>query len=415
MKRSSRSRWCAVVAFQALSLSACGDAEDESELGPPPSYPIPGCEALDPRPCDTRRADCQSRLFEIAACLRGDEAGDPPPIITISPDEYAERLRALYAEDPPEDTTSLEHTLALFALSEEGSFSADAEIERARTSVWGVYAQDQAQIWLIDREEPLDGLIVNAVLVHEFAHALQDRAVGFEAFYEAYASNRDSWLAVTALVEGEAELTEYRYATSALGLDPTRIDLSRALESDVASRWDALQKSGSAIASSRSLFAYSFGARYLNRVFQTGGTRALADVWASPPTTTQAFFASENGVVTPDFEPVRFDTLVAAGGVNPTYELTLGAWGLFVLLAKHGATFEAANEGAQAWRGDRYESYEVDDAAAAIWRIELADERMAREFALQLSNSKIRARATGTTIRLGVGDPGLPIDWAFDQ
>ena len=26
-----------------------------------------------------------------------------------------------------------------------------------------------------------------------------------------------------------------------------------------------------------------------------------------------------------------------------------------------------------------------------------------------------RAQATGTTITLGVGDPALPIDWAFDQ
>lgn len=74
-----------------------------------------------------------------------------------------------------------------------------------------------------------------------------------------------------------------------------------------------------------------------------------------------------------------------------------------------------ANEGAQAWRGDRYSSYEVDDVAAAVWRIELADERIARELAALLGKSKIRTQAIGTTITLGVGDPALPLDWAFDQ
>ena len=164
----------------------------------------------------------------------------------------------------------------------------------------------------------------------------------------------------------------------------------------------------------RSAFAYAYGARYLNHVSNAGGTPAIADVWASPPTTTQAFFASHSAVVEPGFDPVEFETLIAPGRLEPAFELTLGAWGLFVLLAKHGATFEAATEVATAWRGDRYFSYERDNDAAAVWMVELSDAGLTRDVALELQSSTLRAQAAGTTLTLGVGDPALPVDWAFD-
>lgn len=404
----------AIAALQASLLSACGSEGDE-DLGEPPLFPIPGCEQFDPHPCDARESDCQIRLFGIAACLRGDEPGEPPPISTVSRSDYAERLRTYYEQDPPSETPSLDHTLWLFGLILEDSYSVEALISRSLDFVWGVYFDDPAEILLIDRGVSFDQPGVNGVLVHEFTHALQDRAIGIDAFYEAYGSDADARLAAAAIVEGEAQFIQYRHDVSALGLDPAEVDLSRALQSRVFAKWQDLTEAPSALASSQTLFAYAYGARYLNHAFQTGGTRAVADVWASPPTTTHALLASESGVITPDFEPVQFDTLVAAGGVKPAYEFTLGAWGLFVLLAKHGATFVTANEGAQAWRGDRYSSYEVDDVAAAVWRIELADERIARELAALLGKSKIRTQAIGTTITLGVGDPALPLDWAFDQ
>jgi hypothetical protein len=405
----------ATVALLGAASAACADAGDEREMGPPSLHPLPGCEQLDSRPCDARESDCQRRLFEIAACLRGDEPGETPLIRVISRDEYAERLRADYAARPPSDTRSMEHTLALFGLSDEGSYDVEAQIARARDFLWGVYTHDTSEILLIDREVSFDDPEVNAVLVHEFVHALQDRAVGLDAFYDAYALTWDAQLAVGAMIEGDADLIRYRYATSVLGLDPAQVDLGRAFESRIELRWDELKKSQAALASSRMLFAYLYGARYLNHVFQTGGARAVADVWSSPPTTTYAFLASQDGVVEPDFEPVGFEAPEPPEGVTQTSQLPLGAWGLFVLLTKNGQSFEASGAGARAWRGDTYFSYEQGRAAAGIWRIELADADTAERLASQLTSSKLRAEATATTLTLGVRDLELPIDWAFDQ
>lgn len=403
----------AIAALHALLFSACG-SEGDADLGAPPLYPIPGCEQFDPRACDARESDCQVRLFEIAACLRGDEPGEPPPIRTVSKDEYAERLRSFYEEKPPDETPLLDHTLWLFGLISEDSYSVEARITRSLEFVWGVYFDHPAEIVLIDRGVPFDEPGVNGVLVHEFTHALQDRAIGIDAFYEAYGTNADSQLAAGAMVEGEARLLQLRHDISALGLEPSEIDLNRALESRILGQWQELVESPSALAASQSLFAYAYGARYLNHVFQTGGPRGIADAWASPPTTTHELLASERKVFEPDFEPVEFEGPTLLGGVTPAFEFPLGAWGLFVLAAKRGFDFESASEAAQAWRGDTYFSYERDDDAAAIWFVELADARTAEDLAAQLRSSKIRTQAIGTTLTLGVGDPDLSIDLAFD-
>ena len=58
-----------------LLLVSCG-ASSESDPGSADElHPFPGCESIDPAPCDTRTPDCQTRLFSLAACMRGEDPG----------------------------------------------------------------------------------------------------------------------------------------------------------------------------------------------------------------------------------------------------------------------------------------------------------------------------------------------------
>ena len=81
------------------TLVGCGSTDDEgASLGKPPRYPVPGCESVDHAPCDVRTTSCQTRLLALAACLRGEEPGELPPISHMSEAQYAAYLNDLMAE-----------------------------------------------------------------------------------------------------------------------------------------------------------------------------------------------------------------------------------------------------------------------------------------------------------------------------
>src|SRR4051794_7419559 len=47
-------------------------------------------------PCDIHDGRCQLDTFTVVACLRDVERGDPPPVRTITQDQYADDLRAAW-------------------------------------------------------------------------------------------------------------------------------------------------------------------------------------------------------------------------------------------------------------------------------------------------------------------------------
>jgi hypothetical protein len=412
----SRMRGHYATATLALLLlgAACSDDSDHAGAYVPRTFPVPGCEQFDTRPCNALLRACQTRLYGLAACLRGEEPGELPSISVISPEDYGDALREYYEENPIEGPGSFEHTLALLGLSDEGSFSIDERIARAEESVWGVYLDETREILLVDHGFAFAEPEVDSILVHEFVHALQDRAVGVTPFYEAYGRTWDSALAAGAVIEGEADFVRYRYLVAALGYDPRRVDYAGLHESVVEESWRALVESTDALAASQIFFTYAWGSRYMNYVFEEGGFDALGARWTAPPSTTYEFIASQFGAAAPDFEPVEFGAPEPPQGITADTGTVLGAWGLLVLLAKQGLDLQQATNGALGWRGDGYFTY-VDEtgAAAAVWRIELADERVAAELADLLAGRKLRAETVGTTLTLGVADPDLPIDWVF--
>jgi hypothetical protein len=404
----ARLSWLLAVA----ALGGCGSSDDAGDrLGDAPAYPIPGCEQFDASLCDTRDVACQTRLLAITACLRGEAPGELPPISVVSPSEYGDRLRAAYADAPPFEVGPFERTLVQLGLLTTEALSIDEQVRLAQEFVWGVYFYEGEEIVLSDQDRPFDGDLANGVLVHEFVHALQDRAVDLESYKEAYATSGDAGLAIQALIEGEADLIRYRYAAPAFGLDPASVDYERTFQNVVEYAHGNVVESVAPLASSVRLFAYAFGARYAHRVFAEAGVSGLNDVWASPPLTTQAFF-SVPGSADSDFEPVEFDAPAPAPEGELVASSVLGAWGVFALLATSGANVGRAEEAARAWRGDGYFVYtRPADREAAVWRIELADEGAAGRFASGLPNGFEFVR-TGTTVTIAVGDnTALPANW----
>ena len=83
-------------------------------------------------------------------------------------------------------------------------FSLDEVIEEYATEIAAAYLTETESVVIIDRGDPLDSQPAVATLAHELVHALQDREIGLEDFYDSVRPSLDGTLAARALVEGEA-------------------------------------------------------------------------------------------------------------------------------------------------------------------------------------------------------------------
>ena len=366
----------ALAAVPALAACSGGDADADAPLGPVRYHPVPGCGALDHTPCDIREATCQQRMLEIAACVRGSEAGRLPPVALMSKAAYAAYLEEqLAAEGPRPDPDHLERGLALLQLAAPGALSPSATIERSVDWVGGFYRFETRDIVIVDAGEPMNAPIMNALLVHEMVHVLQHRDVDLVAYYEQPATD-DASLAAAAVVEGEGRLHEARALASFVGIRPEEVDwvdYDRAAI-DNANAWALEQPSPYLV--SYAAVAYAYGARFVRAAWEADGLEGVRALFTDPPDSTLALFASaEAEPPPPPREPAPPS---AAPGWAPQSELVLGTWGTFLLLSL-GAGTDAAHPVASAWRGDRLFVYGGDDSSggepetAVVWKVELSD------------------------------------------
>src|SRR5690349_21790558 len=212
-------------------LSGCGNSEDAPDTLPSaPTFPVPGCEAFSHAPCDIREAPCQTRLFELARCLRGSDPGEPPPPVrVVSESEYASYLRESIEPDaePESDYDPWERAFQLLGLVQAGDFGTDESIERTVSMIYGLFRSEQRDIWLIDHGRLAELDLSSAVLVHEFVHALQDREVNLSAFQEEHFTSFEATLGARAVIEGEARVHEARYWAALLGLNPAEVNWAK--------------------------------------------------------------------------------------------------------------------------------------------------------------------------------------------
>ena len=418
---SARKAWltCAVVGVFGATAAGCGD---DPSVSPPPGggklHPVPGCEAIDPSPCDVFYTSCQTRLMELAACLRGSPSQALPPVSRMTEAEYAQRLTDLIvAEDPPPNLNHYEAALVTLGLVVPGAFAPSSMAAAQAAWVWGVYRHDTDDIVLVDHGRPGDDVQVNGVFVHELVHALQDRDQDLGAWYDGRRDSYDGALAAMSVVEGEARLHQKRFGVSLLGLDPNAVDVAKHLEGAVSLGEKWVREQPSPYLASYSVFPYEFGARRLWPRFMQGGAQAIADLFSAPPTGTRALLDPADDAAVPAWP--------APGAPVPppewtlTQETTLGAWALYLVLG-HFEVPGDANLIARGWRGDRLWVYggigapAVAVATALVWRIAFADEATAT-LVSQLVPPQFFRRQAGAEVIIAANDGGVAINWAFGE
>jgi hypothetical protein len=415
-------RLVAVLPLSLTLLFGCGEADDSDPpgLGPAKLHPVPGCEHLDHRPCDISKPACRSRLLTLTACVRGNDAGDPPelpPVSTMSEAEYAAYLNDFLAEYPPPDPNHYETALVLLGLTRPGSLSQQAVVAGQVAFVGGLYRFATKDIVLVEHEEKLDATRGSILLVHELVHALQDRDVDLEAFQNEHASSMDSLTAVRSLIEGEASLHEVRYAAAAFGLDPATIDWRKRFSEAIDRGMDAALEEESVYGPAYQLFAYTWGARYAHLAFEQGGLDAVLARYASPPLTTRTLMASIDEALVDEPTGPAIPAPPAPPEWTAFTETTLGALGVYLVVESVRGRVTGTTEAALAWRGDRLFVLAPTDAAtldtAFVWHVDLASEADASAFAATLGATPMAVARVGSRVTLARSRSGAALPWAF--
>jgi hypothetical protein len=397
----------------ALALVGCGG---DHGAGQGPLHPVPGCEALDHTPCDVREPSCQTRLFALAGCVRGEEPGAMPPIAVVSEADFAAMLTAEAAMRMPQPhLATWDWALSALKLIQPGGLSMDTMISQSVKQVWGVYRDDTKDITIIDHGAAFDAQSASPVLVHEFVHALQDREIDLTQFQSTFEKSGDASLASRSVVEGEARMHESRYRASVLGLNPAEVDWTRRFENTVDVDQMRLLMEPSPLTATARAFPYEWGARYVYERWALDGMGGVHGLLLAPPVTTRVLMADVG--VAPEPAPERPALPVPPAGWTAVDSDVLGAWGLFLATAEGTPNaFTSELEAiALSWRADGVGIYEGPAGATAlVWRIDMGSSATATQVAALLQGLPgVTPGVAGTWATIARRSDGGPLDWAF--
>jgi len=163
-----------------------------------------------------------AQLAQEASDARELEFAHEVPVVEMTREEFAAQEAASADDVDPDELQLLSDTYGRLGFFPKGTNLRDVF---AGSTAWvgGTYNSKTETITVIGYE-------ADALIVHEFVHALQDQHFDLDAYEDVHTS--DAYLARHAAVEGDAKLAEARfYLESQYDVDLDRIDWQKLAES----------------------------------------------------------------------------------------------------------------------------------------------------------------------------------------
>jgi len=197
---------------------------------------------------------------------------------------------------------------------------------------------------------------------HEFTHILQDQNYDFENGLrlneEACKNDSERCAATSALIEGDASLTEYDWFVN-YASDKDRSDVQSFYEDFQSPVYDSAPE----YMKSDFMFPYVQGQEFVQVLYDQGGWQAVNNAYANPPVSTEQIIHpfrypgdTPITVVLPDL------TLTLGDGWEQVVSDVVGEWYTYLILAKGydpaiRIDDNDAYRAAEGWGGDAYAVY----------------------------------------------------------
>lgn len=297
----------------------------------------------------------------------------------LSKEQLKVRLRKDFDEEyPAAEARADERVLRAFGLIPEGTDLRKLYLDLYGEQIAGFYEPETDEMYIISSGGALNAL-EETTYAHEVVHALQDQHYDLEKLRKPFEDkNDDSLLAVTALVEGDAELTRGLYVRNDADL-AAKIAEIRASELP-SSR---ILETAPPIISRSLIFPYESGAIFNVSLWQKGGWDAVDRAYGDPPISTEQILHPEKYADQRD-EPtdITLPNLAPAlgSGWKRLEENLFGEFQTAVLLEGEEGAGDA-RQAAEGWDGDRFALYANGERDVVAWRSAWDGEQDAEQFA----------------------------------
>ena len=347
-----------LVVTLALLTGVLGCGDDQV---PPPRTDLP-YELY----CNIADGNCQVAIYNSVAAKLEATGFAPPKLRTISVEQHADEIRSsLDLQDLTGEDAST-RGLRLLGFIPEASESLTATQTEFRISqIAAYYSSSNDMITVVDRE--YEEVNAQALLAHEFTHAIQERQFGFAGVW-AGVDSEDTVLGARSVIEGDAQHTEAAWVYEKLGYLPDEIDWD-AIHDDYKG-WleESVADAEVALVDTAALFPYSYGFAFMSEATLTNGLGARGLAFGAPPSSALEVLSGPFGAApTFDFPNVAHPSPVE--GHTQEVEDRVGAWYVYGFLRRNGVAEEEAWTTALSWRGDELAVYDTGSEVAAVWRV----------------------------------------------
>jgi len=316
--------------------------------------------------CNIADANCQRTIYDSVAAKLEATGFAPPRLRTISVEQHADEIRSsIDLQDLTGEDASTRGLRLLGFLPEASESLTATQTEFRINQIAAYYSSSNDMITVVDRE--YEEVNAQALLAHEFAHAIQERQFGFAEVW-AGVNSEDTALAARSVIEGDASHTEASWVYEKLGYLPDEIDWE-AIYADGKSRLDErVVDPEVALVDTASFFPYSYGFAFMSEATLTNGLGARGLAFGAPP--SSAFEVMSNLFDAPaafDFPNIAHPSPVE--GHTQEVQDRMGAWYVYGFLRRNGVAEEEAWTTALSWRGDELAVYDTGSEVAAVWRV----------------------------------------------
>ena len=311
-----------------------------------------------------------ARVTDLVTFVENERELDfehPVHIDFLTPEEYSAAARSDEAELTDEDREELEDAEALMralGLVSDDVDLFDASNDLSDSGTLAYYDDTTGRITVRGTEMTVD---LQATLVHELTHALQDQHFDLGRLRDFTTTGESA--AFRAVVEGDASLVEDHYVGSldAADLAEYEASIDEQLE---AAPYDGIPSFLTASFSA----PYALGTPLVGIVQADGGWDAVNDMLETPPTTEVELL---DPLVYLDGITVRdVDLPEPAEGVEVIEESDFGAITLYLMLATRMDALDAF-DAADSWGGDAYRTERDDGVLCTTIATEAVDDESA--------------------------------------
>ncbi|MDQ5826133.1 MAG: hypothetical protein M3441_18225, partial [Chloroflexota bacterium] len=379
----------ALFVVGALTLAGCNPGAEDANAAPqqaeapaaidtaeatavPTSTPLPTNTPLPtetPRPTETPwptqevSKDVWFNIHSIedkAAAIRGLVVKEDVPELYITPQQLHDYFAAHIGEGYSIEEAQQDEMIAwLMRLIKQRDVDLEKKAVEVHTEgILGFYSPDTNQLFVLGEADNMNPE-TRATLAHEFVHALQDQHFDLVRLIQQYSHDSDRRLAMRALVEGDATMSDLLYTYNHEQIDYSKQEQESVARSNAQEHSTEEEDMEGMYVGRTIYFPYIQGSDFVYELSRVGGYSTINQAYQDPPVSSEQIMHPEKYLQTPHDVPmhVALPPLTDTLGTGWTFkrEDTAGEWELLMVLDETKAS--NSEKAAAGWGGAKYSFY----------------------------------------------------------